>query len=114
MTPSSSYRHHDLMMPTSFDFSDFSGITAEAEQVESHLATVAAMVRAYTRGAGFDDGEPADDLARVIVSSATRLVSNPTHQVSAAIDDYTVRPGVFTGWTLPELAVLNRYRVRAL
>ena len=30
-----------------------------------------------------------------------------------AIDDYTTRPGRFTGWTLPELAVLNGYRRRA-
>lgn len=86
-----------------------------AAHAESHLATVTAMVRAYTRGAGFDEyDEPANDLARVIVSSATRSVTNPSHKSSIAIDDVTVRPGVFAGWTLAELAVLNRYRVRAL
>jgi hypothetical protein len=85
----------------------------DATQVESHLDTVTAMVRAYVRDRGFTYGEPADDLARVIVSSTARLVGNPEHNIEETVGVFSVRHGVFNGWTLPELAVLNRYRKRA-
>lgn len=100
-----------------FDVLDYLGDTGQQGQqldkVQTHLDTVTAMVKAYVRGRGFTDtGEPADDLARIIVSSTARLVSNPTHTVTSQIDDYSVRHGVFDGWTLPELAVLHNYRRR--
>ncbi len=100
-----------------FDVLDYLGDSGQQGQqldkVQSHLNTVTAMVKAYTRGRGFTDGTPADDLARIIISSTARLVSNPTHTVTSQIDDYSVRHGIFDGWTLPEQAVLNRYRLRA-
>ncbi len=85
----------------------------------AHLPVVTAMVRAYVRGKGFSAlGEPSDDLALVIVSSTARLVQNPRMMTmdSHGIDDATMsrRLAVFDGWTLPELAVLHRYRKRAL
>ena len=52
----------------------------------------------------------------MIVTAAVRLVSNP----SQLPVDQTAGPymqslrGCFTGWTLAELAVLNRYRKRAM
>lgn len=75
------------------------------------VATDAA--KAYTRGQGFTGGVPGDDVAAVILTSAGRVYVNPAHTQSETIDDYTVRHAGFTGWTLPELAVLNTYRRRA-
>ncbi len=75
------------------------------------------MVRAYTRGNGFDVyGEPDYDLEAVIVTATARLVTNP----GQIAQDQTAGPytqslrGGFTGWTLAELAILNRYRRTAL
>ncbi len=90
------------------------------QDVDTATATLALKVAAdiahtYTRGAGFDPitGDPGDDLAAVILTSAGRTYVNPAHTVQETIDDYTVRHAGFTGWTLPELAVLNTYRRRA-
>lgn len=79
------------------------------------LKVAADVVRTYTRGVGFDPltGAPGNDLAAVILTSAGRMYTNPTHTQQETIDDYTVRHAGFTGWTLPELAVLNAYRRRA-
>lgn len=100
-----------------FDVAEFLGQPGESKLVElaeAHLPVVSAMVRAYTHGAGFDpDGIPADDLALVIIASTARSVRNPSHNVTEGIDDYSVRLGIFNGWTLPELAVLHNYRRRA-
>lgn len=79
------------------------------------LPLVTAFVRAYTGGRGFDPvtGEPVADVGAVIVTATARLVTNPTGLVTETIDDYSVRYGpTFNGWTLPELAVLHRYRRR--
>ncbi len=79
------------------------------------LKVAADVAHTYTRGAGFDPitGDPGDDLAAVILTSAGRTYVNPAHTQQETIDDYTVRHAAFTGWTLPELAVLNTYRRRA-
>lgn len=88
--------------------------TQPTEQVDAHLSVVTEMVRAYTRGVGFDEtGAPDAGLAAVIISSTARLVSNPTMQSFMSIDDASFRPGSFAGWTLPEIAVLHAYRRRA-
>lgn len=39
---------------------------------------ITAMVRAYTRGRGFDDDEPNDELAAVITTASARMV--PWHR----------------------------------
>jgi hypothetical protein len=80
----------------------------------THLPVVTAMVRAYVRGKGFDqNGNMADDLAAVIVSSTARLLANPEHTIEQTTGPFSIRQGVFNGWTLPELAILHRYRKRA-
>jgi len=80
----------------------------------AHLPIVTSMVRAYTQGSGFAAaGEPADDIAAVIVSSCARYVSNPTGMLSETVGQFSVRYGVFNGWTLPEPAILHQYRRRA-
>ncbi len=83
------------------------------EQVTAQLDTVTAMVKAYVRGNGFTDAVPAADLAAVIVSATARAVTNPAHAEHLAAGPFTVRPGTFDGWTLPELAILHTYRRRA-
>lgn len=81
----------------------------------AHVPVVSAMVKAYTRGAGFDPmlGTPDDALVAVIVSCAARSVTNPEQARQVTVSDYSESPGLFAGWTLPELAILHTYRRRA-
>ncbi|MGV9482303.1 hypothetical protein [Gordonia aichiensis] len=76
-----------------------------------HVTIVTAMARAYTRDNGFAGNEPADDIAAVITTATARLVANP-EQINTTTGSVAVNGG-FTGWTLAELFVLNRYRKRA-
>lgn len=79
-----------------------------------HVVIVTAMVRAYTRGAGFDPtGQPAEDVAAVITTATARMVVNPEQTKRYQVADYSETPSVFQGWTLAETFVLNRYRKRA-
>jgi len=105
------------MTPMPYDVAAFLGKTGDAATsnlAEQHLPIVTHMVRAYVRDNGFDNGQPRDDLAAVIVSSCARLVTNPDHTISQEVGAFSVRQGIFNGWTLPELAILHRYRKRAL
>lgn len=77
-----------------------------------HARVVTTFVRAYTRGNGFVDDQPNDDLADVIVSAATRITANPEQTRQESIGEYGVSPVTFAGFTLPELTVLNLYRRR--
>ncbi|MGZ5406119.1 MAG: DUF6093 family protein, partial [Nocardioides sp.] len=47
-------------------------------------------------------------------SSCPRLVGNPEHTVEQTTGPFSIRHGIFIGWTLPELAILHRYRKREL
>lgn len=77
-----------------------------------HAVIVTAMVKAYTRDNGFDDfGDPGDDLAAVITTATARLVSNPG-QLRYGVGGVQLFEG-FTGFSLAELFVLNRYRKKA-
>lgn len=78
-----------------------------------HLPLVASFVRAYTRGNGFTGQQATDELCAVIVTATARLVNNPTGDTLQTAGPFTVRPGVFNGFTLLEQLVLNRYRTRA-
>ncbi|OCH82295.1 hypothetical protein [Gordonia sp. UCD-TK1] len=86
--------------------------TALVALAEQHAAIVTAMARSYTRGEGFAGGIPTDDIAAVITTATARLVANP-EQINTTTGSVSVLGG-FTGWTLAELFVLNRYRKRAL
>ena len=88
----------------------------EAAQIDVILNAAYLMVKAYTRGRGFGLAslmECEEDLAAVVVSSAARLQSNPTLFRQTSSGPFAFTPGLFNGWTLPELAILNTYRVRA-
>ena len=78
----------------------------------AHVMIVTEYVRGYTRGKGFSDGQPAADLQAVIVSAAAKLTYNPEQVEMFRSGDYSERPQQFKGWTLADLAVLNRYRKR--
>ena len=78
---------------------------------EQHATIITALARSYTRDQGFTGTEPADDIAAVITTATARLVANP-EQIPTDIGSVSLRGG-FTGWTLAELFVLNRYRKRA-
>lgn len=75
------------------------------------LPVITSMARAYTRANGFTNGAPNEDLRAVIQTATARFVSNP-EQVASTVGGVTVGAG-FSGWSLAELAVLNRYRKRA-
>ncbi len=40
------------------------------------------------------------------------IVNNPTNRGSSTVGPFSETPGVFNGFTLPELAVLHLYRRR--
>ena len=81
-----------------------------------HVQIVTAMAMAYTRGRGFEDGVPADDVAAVIVTATARLVANP-EQVpkDQTAGSFSLRTYAgFKGWSLAETFVLDRYRKKAM
>jgi hypothetical protein len=102
-------------MPAVFP-ADVDALTSKEGDTELAIPIITAMARAYTRGHGFDDGEPNEEVAAVITTATARFIGNPT-QLSRAdtIGPFTtdIRAG-FTGWTLAELFVLNRYRKRTM
>lgn len=84
-----------------------------ADQVIPIITTLA---KAYTRGRGFTGNEPNDEIAAVITTAAARLAANGPQTNFAQTVGRTGRDvrSFFTGWTLAEQIVLNRYRVRAM
>lgn len=76
-----------------------------------HVAVIKAMAKAYTRDVGFTDGTPNDEISAVIVTSAARLLANP-EQLRGTVGTVQVLDG-FSGFSLLEQVVLNRYRRRA-
>lgn len=76
-----------------------------------HVAIISSMVRSYTRGGGFYGTEPTEDVAAVITCATARLLANP-EQLRTQVGSQSVYNG-FSGWSLAESFVLNRYRKRA-
>lgn len=104
-------------MPTSADVAAFLGFAGDADVValaDSHLPVVSLFVNAYTRGVGFDpiSGDPTPELDAVILTATARMVSNPENLAREEISGRYTRVPAVAGWTLPELAVLHRYRRR--
>ncbi len=78
-----------------------------------HLPIVQTFVKSYTRERGFWADLPNEDLTTVIITAGARLVVNPEQATRIQIGDTSETPAVFNGFTLAELAVLNRYRRRS-
>lgn len=105
-------------MVTGIQVAEFLGKPGDehlAALAAEHVGIVSAMAQAYTRGRGFVDGEPKEDVAAVIVTATARMVSNPEqNNVSTSAGPFTRSVGKgFVGWNLAETMVLNRYRSRA-
>lgn len=75
------------------------------------VPVITAMARAYTRDGGFDGPLPNEEIEAVIVTASARLVANP-EQIRQTIGGVQQLDG-FTGWSLAETFVLNRYRKKA-
>ncbi len=83
--------------------------------VETVIPLLTTMARAYTRGNGFDGNEPNSEIEVAITTAAARLAANASqlsHATNVGPLAQDLRGG-FTGWSVAELTVLNRYRVRA-
>lgn len=84
---------------------------------EQFVPVITELARAHTRGRGFDNvtGYPAADMAAVITLASARLAANPRQLlVRDKVGDVERElRSSFQGWTLAELAVLNRYRATA-
>lgn len=102
--------------PLTAELADFVGAEVNEDQAASVVRLVTALAKSYTRGSGFDSaGNPAPDLAAVIVTASARLMRDPSQMIDTeAAGPFRVsyRSG-FDGWSCAELAALNRYRRRA-
>lgn len=102
------------MAVTGQDVADFLGRGTDTTLVAlagESVTVITAMVRAYTRGVGFVDTDPNDELAAVITTASARLCANP-EQAITDVGSVSIR-NAFNGFTLAETFVLNRYRKRA-
>lgn len=80
---------------------------------ETHVPLVTVFVRSYTRGRGFLEGAPNDDLRAVIISATTRWTVNAEQSRQYSAGDYSESGATLTGFSLLERHVLNLYRRRA-
>jgi hypothetical protein len=107
-------------MPSPIPISEYQAFAKETysgddlAQLVSVISVVSSMVSSYTRGRGFTDGTPADDLKAVILTATARMLKNPNGIRSESMGPFLVQydQTVFN-WTLSEQAVIDRYRVKA-
>lgn len=101
---------------------DLSATFAARVATELPVQQVAAWVRAYTRGNGHDQPNPANgalldwprpEIQAAILSAADRLASSGGSIVSQSVDGAEVRYAPFQGFTLVEQMILHDYRRRA-
>ncbi|WP_425309097.1 hypothetical protein AADG42_10160 [Ammonicoccus fulvus] len=104
-------------MPTPVDLRAFMGVEVDSDQADAVLRMSTAFCRAYTRGNGFNEWGPNEEIFQVIVAMAARLAANPdgasSTQRTAGPFSETRTFAAFRGINLGEQAVLNRYRRRA-
>lgn len=97
-------------------FTGAQGPEVEA-QARTALTVATGLVDAYCRGRHKRrDDTLKPGVQEVITTVAARILANPEQiQVREQIGPYTMLKGAgFNGFTLVELAVLNRYRKRAI
>ena len=104
-----------MAAPTTNDLATYVGQAVNEDQAEAVIAVVSALAASYTRGAGFTDGVPADDLWAVILSASARRLAD----TSGIVGEERMGPFAVSyqpnsgGWSTSELVTLNRYRQRA-
>lgn len=81
------------------------------ELADNHIEVLTQMCLAYTRGAGFSDGAPNEQIAAVILSATARMIANPG-QIAYDVGGVSIRGG-FQGFNIAERIVLNRFRKTA-
>jgi len=104
-----------MATPTAAELGTFLNRPIDEGQANSVIQVVTSFARSYTRSVGFTGDVPNSEIASVILSASSRLISH-TRQVG--IDEakgpesarWLASP--FT-WSVGELMVLNGFRVRA-
>lgn len=102
--------------PTVSDLSGLLGETVDSSRGAAVLSIVSAMAKAYTRGRGWTDDTPVEEIRAVILTASARLLSNSRglqYSESAGPESVDYR-SAFTGWTVPERICMDRWRVKAL
>lgn len=96
---------------------DANGAVFNTEQATATaVELLTRLARSYTRGNGFDGDTPNAEIAAAITTASVRLAANPSQLSNTFTRDklnIDFRGG-FAGWSVAELAVLNRYRVRTM
>lgn len=97
------------------EFTDATGENVEMQAKES-LKIAAGLVNAYCRGRHLIAGQPRPGIEEVTTAVAARILANPEQiQQREQIGPYSYfKSEGFKGFTLAELAVLDRYRQRAV
>lgn len=102
-----------MSIPTVSDLSNLLGRPVPAAQGAQALNITTQAVKAYIRGGA--NWVPNAEQASVILTSAARLVSNPSQldrSESVGPQSASWRGG-FTGFSIGEQLTLNRWRVQA-
>lgn len=95
---------------------DLSG-AAQTAQAQQAITVAYWAARSFTRDVGFDtDGNPANDVRYAILTSAARIVSNPTLSAYSESEGPSAVSYArdWQGFSLGEQAILRRYRQMAL
>lgn len=90
-------------------------VEVDSDQASAVVGIVTSMARAYTRGGGFTAGIPNEEISAVILTASARLLAHPRQvPLGETMGPMSVSHGAgFTGWSVAEIFVLNRYRKRA-
>lgn len=103
---------------TADDLIKFTGTTGDNVkfQAEQAITVAVALVGAYCRGREKRGGRYRPGVEAVITTVAARILANPDQvQEREQIGPYSFFKGDgFKGFTIVELAVLNRYRKRGI
>lgn len=104
-----------MAAPQVSDLAALTGTAVSQDRGAAVLSIVTAMASSYTRGQGFTAGVPNDEIRAAILTASARLLSNATGLTFSEVEgpsqiEYT---SAFSGWTVGELFVLNRFRRRA-
>lgn len=103
----------DELAPMTAAFAGRPGDARAELQARAHLPIVVEFIKGYCRDRGWVGYVPPVPVRAVIVSAAARLLNNPEQVTSYQSADYSERPAVLNGYTLPEQGVLHNYRRRA-